>query len=74
VANWQAEIEGVALSLLVSAVPLQYQTHREKVRHDIWDKSTLEPANVFLMLVAPVIGPKWAGQDQLRCVSVRAIG
>jgi hypothetical protein len=41
VANWQAEIEGVALSLLVAAVLQRYQPHSEKVRHDISAKVPL---------------------------------
>jgi hypothetical protein len=43
----------VALSLLVSALFPQHQAHKEKVRHDTAHKSKLEPANVFLMGVAP---------------------
>src|SRR5262249_52088242 len=53
VANWQTEIEGVALSLLVSALFSRFQTLREKVRQGMSQKSKLEAAKVFLMGVAP---------------------
>jgi hypothetical protein len=47
------DYEGVALSLLVSAILPQYQAHREKVRHDVGDESTLELAKRFPWAVAP---------------------
>jgi hypothetical protein len=43
----------VALSLLISAVLLQNQAHREKVRHDRGNKSAFEAQKKILVFVAP---------------------
>jgi hypothetical protein len=66
VANWQAEIEGVALSLLDSVFPKQYQKHSRKVRHGTRGKSTLDAANVFVACVAPWSARMVGHADQLK--------
>src|SRR5262249_35607731 len=54
VANWQAEIEGVALSILVAVILSQFQSLIAKVRHDKRSKNVIDPAKETSRVVAPL--------------------